>query len=1068
MPANLPVGTIKLPTIVQRVRVEARSLRDAEKAAKAYGDRMDATATKVDRDADKIDDAGTRVEQSNTRVERSARRVEKSYGGAGRAARDTAAKMRAARAETDRSEASWRRLGRRVVESDRSLRILRKAAPVLGKIALWTGLIGAATPGVAALGAGLAGIVGGLGPVLGALGGAIPGGIIGLGTTFGVIKASLSGVGDAVKAIGKYGIASEQARDALRSLAPEQRMLVLALLDARKQVKPLGDDIRRRLVPSYTALVRTTPAVIGAISRPVGLVADAVADTVDELRRLVGSRGFLNDMGTITRDNAVVAGLLGRALVSWVSIFRNVAVAAGPMNRRLAEAVAHGSALLDAYSGTHRGELTAFFDRAGESAISFAKGVGGFTAGLVRILGIASREFGGATGINAKFADTARTFSEWTKSARGQTSIEGFFHRMHPLVSDLWGLVKDLSRELGQTAVDQDSIDGLRELVGLARDLTPNLGELARAAGDFLKALPYSPIKEVADALTATLRATTDLIDAVPGLGDVLALLFTAALAARITKFLVTPLLKGLGALKDLRGLAGKPIPVPPGGPVGPGGPAGPGGTPPVVPAPFNNQFGKPTTAPGAPKGAPPLRVTPIAPGPTSTLPRISALDRILGLTPETRGLGTEGLGRAGWLRGLGRMLPLLGFGAQRDIVTDPDELRRLLPVDLDIGASPARRKAQDRDRAQFFRERSGIAQATAVDRARFVKVPTPIIEDRELVKRVERAQSEIAAKTKWYQTLAAAHVEKEQKQIAASTAHYQGASVDSVAANQARTTSLIEQAARANAGATARANDRARAALREQYTKEQVEQKAHYSVLDADLKQHFGSTLATINASGSAIRRNADGTWNDVVRNTRVTLDGVPAAVRQQFGSATAGINSSVPAIGKAAKKAADAASLPILSLDLRKAGYKIGASLASGLVDSWDIVGRRAVETVEKIARNIPRSPAKAGPLKGSIPRDAGRKIGEMMASGMRDGAGTVRAAAENMAAQARLATAIATVPAPAFGQIGRPGGGSSTSIDRSRSYQVQINETRGPSTPDALYNRLRTLDAILGETP
>ena len=98
--------------------------------------------------------------------------------------------------------------------------------------------------------------------------------------------------------------------------------------------------------------------------------------------------------------------------------------------------------------------------------------------------------------------------------------------------------------------------------------------------------------------------------------------------------------------------------------------------------------------------------------------------------------------------------------------------------------------------------------------------------------------------------------------------------------------------------------------------------------------------------------------------------------------------------------------------------AGKNVIRGLIRGIQTMTGPVGRAISGIVQKIRDHLPFSPAKEGPLSGSgSPEIAGRKIGSMVAAGIRGSRGDVAGAMDGLSAVAS---------APAF-TVRRPGGGS-----------------------------------------
>lgn len=131
----------------------------------------------------------------------------------------------------------------------------------------------------------------------------LPGIILSLVAAFAVLKISLAGVGDALKAAASGD--AEKLDEALKKLAPSARETVLAFRDLVNAARPIQQAMQQAF---FTGLA---PQVAG-ISRAIALLGPTATQVAASMGSIVREAlGFVSLPGTIGQLNSVLAGVKG-------------------------------------------------------------------------------------------------------------------------------------------------------------------------------------------------------------------------------------------------------------------------------------------------------------------------------------------------------------------------------------------------------------------------------------------------------------------------------------------------------------------------------------------------------------------------------------------------------------------------------------------------------------------------------------------------------------------------------------------------------------------------------------
>ncbi len=490
-------------------------------------------------------------------MERQARRTERAAESAGdrldrvgsarqqRQMRATEGRMRGLATQTDRTNTSLTRIDRSVTRLDRNMGGLAQRVNVLGgafrglstlaKPALFLALASAIKPllgAVSALGGGVAGLVGSLGS-LGGAAAALPSLLLGI---MGATKVTAFAMGDLKQAMGGN-------KEAIKALTPEARSFMRTL----KQYAPVIKDLRREagkgLFPGLEVGLKRMQKGIPLATKFVRQMGEAVGKAAKQWASFLTERGTLVDFGAMGRQATTTFDRMQRGARNIAAALIDIVRAAEPFTDWLTRTMLGWTTDLRKFFQASResGRLGAFFERLqGRMKVVFS-----ITGNLFRIL---LAGFKAATPLGDDLLKTFDRMTEgWAKfmeGTRGQRSLAVYFESIRPTLRELGGLTGDLAKALGRLMGPASQgqattfIAGIRRLVPILENI---LNTASAAFGpalidgivtlgktiDTLVGQGSSPLMMLLTTITQILGFVNSLVDAVPGLGNVLAAAFT-------------------------------------------------------------------------------------------------------------------------------------------------------------------------------------------------------------------------------------------------------------------------------------------------------------------------------------------------------------------------------------------------------------------------------------------------------------------------------------------------------------------------------------------------------------
>lgn len=343
--------------------------------------------------------------------------------------------------ETEGLDNKLRGFGSRLMHAVTGSRLLKAGLIGLGAVGVSGALAGAAQL-VSGIGAAAVAGVAGLAPMVGLLGG-LPSIVGTLATALMSFKIVSGGIGEAFKAMMTPGTTAAQMSQALNALGPQGALLIGPMQALAQQFKSIRSDMRDAAYPRFAQAMSAAGPAVTVVGAGLTKMAGALGDVAANGARALSSGPWRRDIATIMDRNVTLFRTFASAGGSIANVFRNIAVAAGPMVQMLAEAFRGAMANLATWIQAKResGALEAFFSRVGRLTLSVGHVLGDFGVGLINIFRGASPL---AAGMGESLGAIAEKFRAWTESPAGQQRIHHFFQEMLPVVREIGNAVNTI------------------------------------------------------------------------------------------------------------------------------------------------------------------------------------------------------------------------------------------------------------------------------------------------------------------------------------------------------------------------------------------------------------------------------------------------------------------------------------------------------------------------------------------------------------------------------------------------------------------------------------------------
>lgn len=372
------------------------------------------------------------------------------------------------------------------------------------------GLVVAAQGGVA-LAVGMVGLTSALGPLLGLVG-ALPAGLAMVAQAFGVVKLASMGVG---AALGPLSDAIDP--DKFAALTRPAQDFVLALDAMKGSVRGLQRDLAGGLFPGVLeGLIAARPA-LEALRGPLIETARGTGAWVASLGRLVGSAGFLADLGSQAAFNNVQLGRLGVAGLHLVNVFRNLMVGSRGLVSWIVRGVQLFAAWADRTTSAARasGGLERGFHTVQVTTQRVVLLFWRFGKALLNIGRIGKREVG--DGLLVTLLKGATALERWTRSEAGIRKIGAAFAWSRRILTGVGDALGRMREGAGP------------EVAALLRNIVGALNPLLASGGSVVV------LSLFANGMSMIAAAAGFLVRNVPGATFVLSAFFAAMILGKVS-----------------------------------------------------------------------------------------------------------------------------------------------------------------------------------------------------------------------------------------------------------------------------------------------------------------------------------------------------------------------------------------------------------------------------------------------------------------------------------------------------------------------------------------------------
>jgi hypothetical protein len=441
--------------------------------------------------------------------------------------------------------------------SESSSQLLQNLGKVSGELYRMPGLIAvlisslpALVAGFGAIGGGALALGSGLGATLGLL--AAGPGIItafigvtgGLSSTFGgladVLKNARQAQEQEAEAKEKARLGTEKALTAtqkyqlaLRDLDPATQKVTEAIVQFSMKwadtQKIIGNNFFKEVAGDTDKLNKLLPIAENFF----GKSATALGKVADQGIRMITSGPWKRDFATIAENNATVIGNMGTAGLSLATVFKNIAVAAGPFTNWLTKALKEGAKAFEDWSDQARsdGTIADFLMETEQSLKAVWQ--------IVKNLGnVVNSFFQSTVDEGQSYLRTLGDITEhWADVAKAQESanspLREWVTNIRPVLSALGALIGDLVKGLAGLATNQSNIKTMIDLLNALRtQVLPPILEILQHLND--SGIAVTVTKALGDLLEAISTfldsgATTALTVFVTVLANFAELLFNIA-----------------------------------------------------------------------------------------------------------------------------------------------------------------------------------------------------------------------------------------------------------------------------------------------------------------------------------------------------------------------------------------------------------------------------------------------------------------------------------------------------------------------------------------------------------
>ena len=279
-------------------------------------------------------------------------------------------------------------------------------------------------------------------------------------------------------AAGGAGAVDEYAA-ALAKLSPSARKFVENLVSLNDEWTALKKNVQEAFFKNVADDVLLLRNIFPSLEALLSKTADALGRLASNFIKLVTSPQWQSDLMIISDQNVPVIENVGKALLSWVDAFKDLAIIAGPFLADLTKGMSEGAANFREIVGQSRatGQLAAYLEKVRDTMAQWWR--------IVKNVGMTLFNYSAAAGDFGRWlTDGFEKLTEGWRKASEEARREGspfqtYLEDIKPMLEATRGLFGDFFRWLQKTMMDPENIRIWTDMVGILRDdFGPALGRV--------------------------------------------------------------------------------------------------------------------------------------------------------------------------------------------------------------------------------------------------------------------------------------------------------------------------------------------------------------------------------------------------------------------------------------------------------------------------------------------------------------------------------------------------------------------------------------------------------------
>lgn len=268
------------------------------------------------------------------------------------------------------------------------------------------------------------------------------------------------------------GAATGEGTKEWKKLTPAAQQFAKTLIKLRPVWERLKKATSGALFPGLTDGVNAGSGIVDAILPGLVKVSSAIGNVGRQFGKMLGDKRVQKDLGSFLSGFAGHIRTITPGLMSMMTAFLGIAIAAKPLADFLVGAFAKGADKFAEWVQTGRdtGKLEGFFGRTVQALKDWGTilgNIGGGFAGIFRAASPLGQSLVGS------MIEVTQRFEDWTNSDAGQGKLTAFFTGIRGTISGVFGLLGDLGLVWGQLFTDPKAQEGTQQVLNFFRDAVP-------------------------------------------------------------------------------------------------------------------------------------------------------------------------------------------------------------------------------------------------------------------------------------------------------------------------------------------------------------------------------------------------------------------------------------------------------------------------------------------------------------------------------------------------------------------------------------------------------------------